>query len=88
MKLTELLAQEETLTLRSFTNQDALRAGQYVIDRAMRGATQRRRRVETERTTAVLCGTGRNGTGSGRVDPAEIERRPPARTQLTLHAAV
>ncbi len=35
MKLTELLAQEETLTLRSFTNQDALRAGQYVIDRAM-----------------------------------------------------
>lgn len=36
MKLTELLAQEETLTLRQFTNQDALHAGQYVIDRALR----------------------------------------------------
>ncbi|RDB32232.1 heme-degrading domain-containing protein [Exiguobacterium sp. RIT594] len=35
MRLTELLTQEQTLTLRSFTNQDALRAGQYVIDRAM-----------------------------------------------------
>lgn len=36
MNLTELLAKEETLTLRQFTNQDALRAGQYVIDRALR----------------------------------------------------
>ena len=36
MNLTELLAQEETLTLRHFTNHDALRAGQYVIDRALR----------------------------------------------------
>ncbi|OIN65995.1 hypothetical protein BLD48_12875 [Exiguobacterium sp. KRL4] len=35
MKLTELLAQEQTMTLRSFTNQDALRAGQYVIDRGL-----------------------------------------------------
>jgi len=36
MNLTELLAQEETLTLRHFTNHDALRAGQYVIDHALR----------------------------------------------------
>jgi len=36
MNLTELLAQEETLTLRHFTNRDALAAGQYVIDRALR----------------------------------------------------
>jgi len=36
MNLTELLAQEETLTLRHFTNHDALAAGQYVIDRALR----------------------------------------------------
>ena len=35
MNLTELLVQEETLTLRQFTNHDSLRAGRYVIDRAI-----------------------------------------------------
>ena len=88
MKLTELLAQEHTLTLQSFTNQEALRAGQYVIERALQEQLSRRRRTEAKRTTLVLRSTRRNGTGSGRVDPPEIERRAPARSQFALHASL